>query len=61
MSAMNPPCVAELTFMKVLPSKLQGLTEAALQLSASMDRLSAAVEKHNEQAPVVQDVKQRNQ
>ena len=57
MSAMNPPCVAELTFMRILPLKLQGLTEAALKLSASMDRLSAALEKHNEQEPVVQTAK----
>lgn len=57
MSAMNPPCVAELNFMRLLPLKLQGMTEAALKLSASMDRLAAALEKHNEQELVVQTVK----
>lgn len=57
MSAMNPPCVAELNFMRILPLKLQGMTEAALKLSESMDRLSAALEKHNEQDLVVQTAK----
>ena len=51
MSAANPPCVAELTFMRVLPMRLKEMTEAAIRLSESMDRLSAAVEKCNEQAP----------
>ena len=50
MSAANPPCVAELTFMRVLPMRMKEMTEAALRLSEAMDRLSAAVEKHDEQA-----------
>ena len=54
MSAMNPPCNAELTFMRLLPMRLQGMTVAALKLSASMDRLSAALERHNEQERAVE-------
>ena len=54
MSAMNPPCNAELTFMRLLPMRLQGMTEAALKLSESMDRLSAALERHNEQEQAVE-------
>lgn len=48
MSAANPPCVAELTFMRVLPMRLKEMTEAAIRLAESMDRLSAAVGKRNE-------------
>lgn len=48
MSAYNPPCQAELTFMHVLPLKMTGMTEAMTKLATSMDRLAAAVEKHNE-------------
>ena len=51
MSAANPPCVAELTFMRVLPMRLKEMTEAAIRLAESMDRLSAAVGKRNEHAP----------
>ena len=50
MSAANPPCVAELTFMRVLPMRMKEMTEAAIRLAESMDRLSAAVEKRNEHA-----------
>ena len=51
MSAANPPCVAELAFMRVLPMRMKEMTEAAIRLSESMDRLSAAVEKHDEHSP----------
>ena len=50
MSAANPPCVAELTFMRVLPMRMMEMTEAAIRLAESMDRLSAAVGKHEEHA-----------
>ena len=47
MSAYNPPCQAELTFMHVLPVKMAGMTEAMLKLATSMDRLAASIEKAN--------------
>ena len=47
MSAYNPPCQAELTFMHVLPTRLTGMTEAMTKLAAAMNGLTAAVERHN--------------
>lgn len=47
MSAYNPPCQAELTFMHVLPTRLTGMTEAMTKLAAAMNGLTVAVERHN--------------
>lgn len=37
MSAMNPPCNAELTFMRILPARIAELTDAVRQLSAAVE------------------------
>ena len=55
MGVYNQPCQAELTYMHVLPIRLTGMIEAMTKLTAAMDRLSATIERQNEQAHGVQD------